>query len=324
MRSGNGSLELKIRVFLIATFSLIAIGTASYILFRAVDDGPQAGRGNVESGGKASVEQIDSEPRAANENRPSTGREKGRDMAPLLASKSFTELEARLIAEGYSEGEIAYFRVSAAQLCHSFANYQIGSLPLGPDGQRTRAGRSADYAKAFTDRFCEGQARPWGTEMSAIDELTADDSLAFTRELASIAFESARGEEGSGPQELHSATEKLEDILWDKDAGPETLVAAEALQALQIVSPRLAGLSEERGWGLSRSELAGAQLLAARMSVCERFGGCGPDEIYSVIQCSASASCRPGITAMAAWREAYSPTVVRAAEEMRSLVAQGN
>ncbi|SDQ31980.1 hypothetical protein SAMN05428982_0628 [Pseudoxanthomonas sp. CF385] len=225
-------------------------------------------------------------------------------MAPLSAATA-NEIAVGGARKYEGPGEEAYVRGQLAELCTNVPS---------PERQRTNA--SAKALAALQTPFCAGYNGRPEDERARLLSLPADDPYVTSYGLASEAFDLAT--EAKSPQERNEVLGVLESIATDPSSGFEALVAAEALHQLGFVSPALAGIARTSGWSLSHQDLAEAQLLATRMRMCDRYGGCDAGQLQSMAACSSYGVCDHAASADGTWQRVFSPQVYSAARRLNA------
>lgn len=223
-----------------------------------------------------------------------------------LDAPTFGVFVSRLTRVGeMPAGDATWYRIQAAQFCES--------LPFARDNA-LKAGRPAPNGEAFCKDFVDtGEGA-----LAMLQALPRDNALVTAYESAAVLYAAAPGGEQGDAEVFAAPTRTLESMMQDAGAGAESVVAAEALQAVGFVSADTTALAEVNAWPLGRAELATAQVLASQMQLCARYGGCGSNQPYALIVCSQVGTCREGgDSADAAWRKRYSPVTYDAAIALR-------
>jgi len=234
-----------------------------------------------------------------------------REATALLDGHSTEKLLEVLEASHRPAGEAAYVRLQISQLCDE-------SQLLGSDRPRTESTRAL---AAFRTSFCGGRSPSVESAQQELLSLPADDPYVLAYGLSSELFDAAAVGSGNA-NNVASIANELGKIMLSPGSGLDAVVAAEALQATGLISPRMLALGNSSGWSLTPSELSDAQLLGVQMNACVKFGGCGPNQLVTMKVCSEVSNCELGLDAHGVWRKRYSPSVYAAGKAFADSIAE--
>jgi hypothetical protein len=223
----------------------------------------------------------------------------------LLGSARAVDILSKNETSFAGPGERTYVRMQIATLCDDAL---IRNPPLG-------AAKSADSTSSADVRreFCQGSTVAMEQEQTRLAELPANDPYVAAYGMASELFDSGQPN-GVGTKGVETITPVLGSIMLSERAGFEAVVAAEALQQVGYVDPRVQGMARKAGWSLSQEQLAQAQVLATQIRACGRYGGCGPSQLQTMQACAQVGKCGATDTAESIWRRTHSPAIYEAAQ----------
>ena len=207
-------------------------------------------------------------------------------------------------------GQSAYVRLQASQLCDE-------SQLLGSDRPLTESTRAL---AAFRTSFCDDMHVSADSAQQEFLSLPADDPYVLAYGMSSELFEVA-GAGTDKADEVAALAQELGKIMLSPESGLDAVIAAEALQATGLISPRVLALAKASGWSLKPSELSDAQLLGIQMNACRKFGGCGTNQLITLKACSEASNCELGLDANGVWRNRYSPSVYEAGKAFAESIA---
>lgn len=224
-----------------------------------------------------------------------------------MSAQTFSEFETRLSREAIPEGERVFLTSQVALFCESYK-------PRGQLAAERENASSQMVAESFGDRFCKDYTEGGlAAQQEKLLKLPGNDRVLDAYSFVTALYEGAGSGTADGRREAMTAAQHLEKVMLSDHAGSEGVVAAEALQQVAYVAPRVAKLAQSHSWSLSDAELAEAQLIAAQMHSCKRYGGCGANEVITMHLCGTQKACKPGATAETVWRETNSPQLIAAA-----------
>lgn len=224
-----------------------------------------------------------------------------------LDARTRGEFEAQVERAGFSSGERLYFGLQAAIYCQTHAV---------PDKfvMATQSGRAAAaHAKTFCDGREEGERNFYGLEA-----LPPNDNMRKVLSSREVLLDLAGQGKAEDQAVIGDALSLLEVSLAEKGT-PQSLVAAESLQAVGHVPKEVVALARKNGWALSENELAQAQVLSAQMQLCGQVGGCGRGGPLTMMFCASAGTCSTTANAQDALRASVSPKVFDAAVELSRL-----
>lgn len=267
-----------------------------HVTTKAPEHGPSAAAVGA-SGGNNGGESF---PDGSEKTKAPAGRE-----GNLLGSARAVDILSKNDSSFAGPGERAYVRMQIATLCDD-------ALIKNPP----QAARQNDDSGSHLDvrrEFCQGSTAAMEQEQARLAELPADDPYVAAYGMASELFDAGQPA-GVGKKGAETIAPVLGSIMLSERGGFEAVVAAEALQQVGYVDPRIAGMAREAGWGLSQEQLAQAQVLATQIRACGRYGGCGPRQLQTMQACAQVGKCGSTDTAASIWRRTHSPAVYEAAQ----------
>lgn len=218
----------------------------------------------------------------------------------------------RIDASDLADGEKQEYRRLIAIVCDPISTSTRDYIQKRDANKRVSSARaklSSSYAYTYFKQFCNVAGLRMDIETSALDALDPTDETLQALELIDL----------SESGETALASERALSLLTTSTSAPAVSRAMNHLVGVAGASPVGADLPFPEA---TLQENFDAHRIAAERWGCERHGGCGPDEFFSVIACQGSGNCRPAITADIAWRQRYRPGVLRRAAEIhRRLVA---
>lgn len=210
-------------------------------------------------------------------------------------------------ASSQSPGEAAFVQIQIAQVCEQVP-------PLNANKPRSE---SAIALNTFRRSFCPGYLSSLAVEQGNLLSLPADDAYQIAYGMSAELFD-AVAQSKSDTTEIAIISKQLNDIMLSTNSRMEALLAAEALHQASFISPETLMFAKSNNWDLSQHDLGEAQLLSTKMKMCEKFGGCGANQLMTIKFCSEQSKCATGASAESTWRRTTASKVYNAARQLSS------